>query len=718
MRVHREPLPANRTQVSIDGLLEESLNRLGRWVEHNQYRAYDPGDGQMSFLRALTFGSRTLERALTAAVLRSPFNVRPLIGIKPHTSTKGMAYMAWGYLRRFQATGKPHYAERARICLDWLMSHGSPGYSDLCWGNEFTFTTRAGRIPRHQPTIVWSGLIGETFVDAFETLGDHRYLLAAASTCDWILKLPRERTSSGVCLSYVAFDQVSIHNSNMLGAALLARVGALTGRQEATDLAREAMLYSCARQNSDGAWFYGEAPKYHWIDSFHTGYNLDSLKRYTASTNDTELSRHLSRGYQYFKRTFFEPDGRTRYMHDRLLPIDIQCAAQAIDTLSFFADADSDALDLAARVALWTIEHMQAPAGFFYYRVLSWKTVRTPMLHWGQGTMFKALAHLLAQSHGAAGTTAAVPARPVGTPLSYVLITPARNEEALIGDTIRSVVQQTHRPLLWVIVSDGSTDATDDIVRSYAKDFDWIEFLRMPEHQDRQFGAKANAFNAGYERMRAMKFDIIGNLDADITFDPHYLEFLVGQFANDPELGVAGTPFVEDGSRPDHHTYSHDRANLAHVSGACQMFRRECFEAVGGYVPIPGGAIDWIAVTTARMKGWRTRTFLEKVCYHHRKIGTGNSGQLMVRFHYGRKAYYVGGHPLWELARGIFQMRTAPVAIGGLFFIAGYLWAGIARTSRPVSPELMSFHRQEQLTRLRRLLRLPFNHTRIKNDHL
>ena len=291
------------------------------------------------------------------------------------------------------------------------------------------------------------------------------------------------------------------------------------------------------------------------------------------------------------------------------------------------------------------------------------------------------------------------------TRLSYVLITPARNEEAFIGNTIRAVAAQTQRPLRWIIVSDGSTDKTDEIIRSFAADHDWIDLLRMPERRDRQFAAKANAFNAGYEWLKDMHFDLIGNLDADITFSPEYFEFLVDRFAQDPRLGVAGTPFVEDANRPDQHTYAHDSANLDHVSGACQVFRRECFQAVGGYVPVKGGAIDWIAVTTARMKGWKTRTFLEKFCYHHRKIGTGNNSPLMARFHYGRKAYYVGGHPAWEILRGVFQMRSAPVIVGGLYFMAGYIWAGITRMQRPVSAELMTFHRREQMSRMRRLFR-------------
>jgi glycosyltransferase involved in cell wall biosynthesis len=289
--------------------------------------------------------------------------------------------------------------------------------------------------------------------------------------------------------------------------------------------------------------------------------------------------------------------------------------------------------------------------------------------------------------------------------LSYVLITPARNEEAFLEATIRSVISQTHRPGKWVIVSDGSTDGTDEIAKRYAQQYDWIELLRMPEHRDRQFAAKANCFNAGYARLQGLNYDIIGNLDADITFQSDYFEFLTGKFAQMPNLGVAGTPFVEDSTQPDQHTYAHQFAQLDHVSGACQLFRRQCFEQIGGYLPIKGGAIDWIAVTTARMKGWQTRTFLEKTCLHHRKIGTGTDNKLMVRFRYGQKAYYVGGHPVWEYLRGIFQMRQRPFILGGAYFIFGFLWASVTRMPRPVSPELMAFHRSEQMARLKQSLR-------------
>jgi hypothetical protein len=348
-----------------------------------------------------------LERLLTAGVLRAPWNIRPILGIRPHTSTKGMGYMAWGYLYRYMETREPELAARARTCLDWLMKHRSAGYRQYCWGNEFTFTTRAGRIPRGEPTIVWSSLIGQAFVLAYEALQEQRYLDVASSVCDWILELPRESTAHGACLSYVAFDQLSIHNSNMLGGALLARVGSITGRAEALELARQSMIYSCSRQREDGSWFYGEAAKYHWIDSFHTGYNLDSLKRYVVSAGDRVFQPELDRGYEYFKAHFFESDGRVKYLNDRLLPIDIQCAAQAIDTLAFFSEEDPGAIEQALRVADWTIREMQSPDGYFYYRDLGWSKTRTPMFHWGQGTTFKALSHLLCATSGDATRAAA-----------------------------------------------------------------------------------------------------------------------------------------------------------------------------------------------------------------------------------------------------------------------------------------------------------------------
>src|SRR5215831_3644788 len=291
-----------------------------------------------------------------------------------------------------------------------------------------------------------------------------------------------------------------------------------------------------------------------------------------------------------------------------------------------------------------------------------------------------------------------------GSLLTYVLVTPARNERDLIEGAIRSVIAQTHLPSRWVIVSDGSTDGTDEIVALFAKKHTWIELLRMPEHRDRSFAAKAVCFNAGYDHLKSKNFDLIGNLDADITFGQDYYEFLVGKFAEMPRLGVAGTPFIQDANQLQAHTYAHQFADLQHVSGACQMFRRPCFEEVGGYAPIKGGGIDWVAVTAARMRGWQTRTFVEMSCHHHRKMGTADRGPLRARFRHGQEDYSLGGHPLWQVLRSVFQMGRRPRVLGGLFLMLGYFWAMLVRTPRLVSPELMAFHRSEQLARLRKIL--------------
>jgi glycosyltransferase involved in cell wall biosynthesis len=290
--------------------------------------------------------------------------------------------------------------------------------------------------------------------------------------------------------------------------------------------------------------------------------------------------------------------------------------------------------------------------------------------------------------------------------LRYVLLTAARNEAAYIEHTLRSVTAQTVAPERWIIVSDGSTDATDEIVGRYAKRFSWIELVRRAERKERSFAGKAEAINAAYAQLAGVAFEVVGNLDADISFAPDFMAFLLARFADDPALGVAGTPYVEqDGASATHS--AHGFSNREHVSGQCQLFRRACFDAVGGYLPIKGGAVDWIAVTTARMRGWKTRSFSERQFFHHRKMGTAASGPLAARFHYGRKAYYVGGHPAWELLRGVFSMRDRPWILGGLMFQLGYLWAALTRVHRPVSPELIAFHRSEQMRRLRSLLHIP-----------
>jgi Highly conserved protein containing a thioredoxin domain len=383
------------SQGSNPRLIEDSLNRVEAWVERHKYKGYEPFDGLSSWFRPLAFGSLFAERLLLQLIRQCPVNLRPLMGVTPKESTKGRGYMAAGYTTRYRTTEKVEYLQKAESSLDWLDGHKATKFVYHSWSNHFDFASRGGSYTKDDPIIVWTSLIGFAYLDAYEVTSNTRWLEIADSACRWIMDVPREETDRGNCLSYLAHVQSSIHNSNMLGAAMLARTAKHTGNQQYVEVARSAMEYSCTRQRLDGSWWYGEAPKYHWIDNFHTGYNLDSLRTYVRSTGDDTWMPHLRKGLEFYKRHFFEETGCPKYYHDRRYPVDSQCAAQSIETLATFSADDPDCLPLAVKVAQWTIENMQSGDGHFYYRIYPLLKAKTPMLHWGQATMYKALALLL-----------------------------------------------------------------------------------------------------------------------------------------------------------------------------------------------------------------------------------------------------------------------------------------------------------------------------------
>jgi len=283
---------------------------------------------------------------------------------------------------------------------------------------------------------------------------------------------------------------------------------------------------------------------------------------------------------------------------------------------------------------------------------------------------------------------------------AYVLISPARNEAIFIEKTIESVIHQTILPVKWVIVDDGSTDGTSEIVTRYLAENPWIELVQRPQRQDRSFAGKAQAFYVGYERVKGLEYEVIGNLDADISFERDHFEFLLAKFSQDPNLGVAGTVFREDGYSSETDSFE----GRKHVAGQCQLFRKKCWEDIGGYVAHRAGGIDWMAVTTARMKGWKTESFREKWFFHHRHLGTAERSVLSSSFSYGEKDYYLGGHPFWEMFRVAYRATKRPYVVDGLALGVGYCWAFLRRTPRPVSRELMAFHRKEQLAKLKAIL--------------
>ena len=285
--------------------------------------------------------------------------------------------------------------------------------------------------------------------------------------------------------------------------------------------------------------------------------------------------------------------------------------------------------------------------------------------------------------------------------LPYVLITPARNEEAYIEKTIQSLIKQTVLPSKWVIVNDGSTDATSSIVRSYLADHPWMELVDLPVRKDRNFAAKVYAFNEGLRRVQDLEFELVGNLDADISFGSDHFEFLISKFAENPSLGVAGTAYTQEGGWDSTRDSFEGEAS---VHGACQLFRYRCFLDIGGYCANRSGGIDWIAVTTARMKGWVTRNYPDRRYHNYRIMGTAERGPVGAAFDYGRKDYFLGGSPVWQVFRVAYRMTKKPILLGGVALLLGYCVAAVRRVERPVSRELVQFHRREQMKKLRTIL--------------
>jgi hypothetical protein len=375
-----------------------SLQRLDAWLVAHNYQGYDPFDGLSSYLRPLTFHKRFPQQVLQQVVRRNPFNLRPLLGIKPHTSSKGMGFLAGGYLQLAQMTGDKKYYDRTQWAFDWLMTNKSPGYTGYCWGNAFDYISRGSDIPKDAPTVVWSGLIGHEFIDAWRALKDRRYLDVARDVARFIMTdLAHFPVPHGTCISYVTNAQLYVHNANLLGARMLSEVYKETGEQQLLDLATAAVRASAMSQLPNGAWYYGEDPMYHWIDNWHTAYDLDAILGYQLNSGNTEFQPVLEKGLQFFVDNFFTPDGGPKYYWDRAYKFDIQSSSQAIDTLTLFSREfhRPELLALAEKVAGWTIANMQDPSGYFYLWKNAYFTNRTPTMHWGAATMFHALAHLL-----------------------------------------------------------------------------------------------------------------------------------------------------------------------------------------------------------------------------------------------------------------------------------------------------------------------------------
>ena len=285
---------------------------------------------------------------------------------------------------------------------------------------------------------------------------------------------------------------------------------------------------------------------------------------------------------------------------------------------------------------------------------------------------------------------------------TYVLVTAAYNEEKFIRKTIDSIVSQTVRPKNWIIVSDGSTDRTDEIVRSYSRTHDFIQLHRISEEHPRNFAAQVNAINTGCQLLKDLDFDFIGNVDADVSFEPEYYERLLAKFDENANLGLAGGYIHEESNgvfrtRPKNSTDS--------VAHAVQLFRRACFEAVGGYLPLPYGGPDWVAEIAARKNGWGVRSFPELPVRHYRPTASAG-GIVRGRYRQGLVDYSLGSLPLFEIVKCVRRISERPFVIGALVRLAAFGASYVAHAPRLVPPELMRYLREEQRQRLLAMVRL------------
>ncbi|MEO0234477.1 MAG: hypothetical protein ABIN39_02380 [candidate division WOR-3 bacterium] len=370
-------------------IIKESIEKLFDYLEKNDYKGYDPFDGLNSFLYPFTFKNKFLSIALQQSVRRLPFNIRPFIGIKKERSTKGIAYIASSYLKYYKLTQNKKFLERAEELINWVIQNRSPYFDNYSWGNHFDYVSRVFYLKKGMPTVVWTGLIGSILVEFFLETKKEVYQDAIFKTAKFILEdLPTYDYDHTFCISYIPFQKKNVHNANVIGGSFLAQAKKITGI-DTGKLERLSMEYTARFQHEDGSWYYGERKDLHWIDNFHTAYVLDSFKRYQEFSGDNTFKENIKKGFDYYRKNFFDGD-IPKYYFSKTYPIDIQCVSQSIETLANFND-----IEKSYSVALWAIKNMQEKDGHFIFRKYRKIKNKTPMLHWGLGTMARALTFLL-----------------------------------------------------------------------------------------------------------------------------------------------------------------------------------------------------------------------------------------------------------------------------------------------------------------------------------
>ncbi len=393
----------------------ESLKKLKEYCEKEHYKGWDPYDGLNSkVFQALPYfkNSAFWRLCVIQGFKRNPINLRRIALIKKDYNAKGIGLFLQGYCNLVKAVReKPDLAmeigsekvltvklhEVAKLLIS-LQSKGN--YHGACWGYNFDWQARRIFLfPKFTPTVVATQFCATALMEAYEVTGEQRYLDIALTSAEFVMRdLHRYECEGGFLFSYCPLEgNDTVYNASLLGSRLLSFCYHYTGKQEYLDAAKASVAACCKGQAQNGSWIYGLGSTQRWIDSYHTGYNLDGLMGYEEKTGDLSYHKYIEKGYEYYKTHFFDDDGEPWHFIGHKYPIDIHCPGQLMVTMARLHRYVEDQ-QLADKVLSWTLKNMQDKKGYFYYQLKKPISTKISYMRWSNAFMFCALSYYLLES--------------------------------------------------------------------------------------------------------------------------------------------------------------------------------------------------------------------------------------------------------------------------------------------------------------------------------
>lgn len=386
----------------------DSFIKLKNYCEKEDFKGWDPYDGLNSkIFQKIPFlkHSAICRLIIIQGFKRSPINLRKLALVPKEYNPKGIALFLNGYCNLWHAVkndsslidrlGSPQdLLDKINYLAKLLINLRSIGdYHGSCWGYNFDWQARRIFLfPAWTPTVVATNFGATALMEAYEITKNKAYLDIALTSSQFILKdLHKSPYKDNFLFSYSPLPgNDTVFNASLLGSRTLAYCYHYTHNKELLEAAKSSIMACCNGQKSDGGWIYGMLPVQNWIDSFHTGYNLDALTDYERLTGDISFHSYLEKGFKYYINNFFEEDGRPKYYNDKVYPIDIHCPGQLLVTLSKTGQYHKYH-ELLDKVIDWTLNNMQDSRGFFYYQIKKGMSSKIPYMRWSNAFMFNAL---------------------------------------------------------------------------------------------------------------------------------------------------------------------------------------------------------------------------------------------------------------------------------------------------------------------------------------